>query len=389
MSWTNWTLTSTTRSGNPNFTAEARAEKRAQLEADRLLKAQKKEDRQKFFRAGVSRPVSPVSLSKSASPTKKVEDDLRSLPDIFLISDDLFQDEMAQNFDVLNEDNGADAIKSLGQIKVSWDAENPQYFFQKLETELQIFSINKQFTKRQALIRCLPDEVAKEFMHLVTLQETDAGNQAYKTLKTALIKAYGPRPGDSFQRALNRVMVGKPSVLLKLLTSDICDHNLANCCCRKTVWGLFQLKIPLYLKTGLANETFNAANMHAIMDRADNLWAANQSDKQVSAVTNMTTVSTPVSETDNSEVAAVGRGRGNSATRGRSNRGRFRSNRGGRGGNQQNQQSGPDPRGKRHESNPPWNSCAAHWVYFDKAFKCQSPTTCPLKDKITPKSTST
>ena len=54
------------------------------------------------------------------------------------------------NFDELNEDNGADAIKSLGQIKVNWDAENPQYFFQKLETELQIFSINKQFTKRQA-----------------------------------------------------------------------------------------------------------------------------------------------------------------------------------------------------------------------------------------------
>ena len=286
------------------------------------------------------------------------------------------------NFDEKNEDNGADAIKSLGQIKVNWDSENPEYFFQKLETELQIFSINKQFTKRQALIRCLPDEVAKEFMHLVTLQETQAGDLSYKTLKTAVIKAYGPRPGDAFQRALNRVMIGKPSVLLKLLISDICCNNLAGCCCSKTVWGLFQNQIPVYLKTGLANETFDATNMHGIMDRADNLWAANQVEKQVSAVSS--TNSAPANAIENnSEVAAIGRGRGNFSNRGRGNRNRLRgSTRGGRGNNQN---SGPDPRGKRHESNPPWNSCGAHWVYADAAWKCQSPTTCPLKNKVTPK----
>ena len=288
--------------------------------------------------------------------------------------------EMA-NFDEKDEENGAEAIKSLGQIKVNWDAENPSYFFQKLETELQIFSINKQYTKRQALIRSLPDEVAKEFMHLVVLQETQAGNLSYKTLKTSIIKAYGPRPGDSFQRALNRVMVGKPSVLLKLLISDICDNNLAGCCCHRTVWGLFQEKIPMYLKTGLANDDFNSTNMHGIMDRADNLWSANQTtDKQIATVTTNSSVSPPVNA-ESAEVATVAaRGRG----RGRGFRGRNRGNRGGqRGGGNTNQ--GPDPRGKRHDSNPPWNSCGAHWVYADAAWKCQSPTTCPMKNKVTPK----
>ena len=291
------------------------------------------------------------------------------------------------NFDEQNANNGADAMKNLGQIKVSWDSEDPQYFFQKLETELQIFEINKQFTKRQALIRLLPDTVGKEFKHLINLQETEAGALPYKILKTAIIKAYGPRPGDAYQRAVNRVMTGKPSVLLKLIISDICKTNMANCCCPATIWGIFEQKIPLYLKSGLANERFNADNMQEIMDKADNYWAANQVENQVSSVTTpvvaaTTAVSTPVT-TDNSEISAVNRGRGSFNFRGRYNRGNRRGNngRGGRG----NQNSGPDPRGKRHESNPPWNSCGAHWVYAEDAFKCQSPTTCPLKDKVKPR----
>ena len=291
------------------------------------------------------------------------------------------------NFDEQNAANGADAMKNLGQIKVSWDSEDPQYFFQKLETELQIFEINKQFTKRQALIRLLPDTVGKEFKHLINLQETEAGALPYKILKTAIIKAYGPRPGDAYQRAVNRVMTGKPSVLLKLIISDICKTNMANCCCPATIWGIFEQKIPLYLKSGLANERFNADNMQEIMDKADNYWAANQVENQVSSVTTpvvaaTTAVSTPVT-TDNSEISAVNRGRGSFNFRGRYNRGNRRGNngRGGRG----NQNSGPDPRGKRHESNPPWNSCGAHWVYAEDAFKCQSPTTCPLKDKVKPR----
>ena len=376
--------TSSTRSGNPLFTEEARAARRTKLEADRLLKAQRRADRQNFFKAGVSQPPSPVSLSKASSPVKRseIKDDLLSLPDIFLIAKDVFEDinEMA-NFDELNADNGADAIKNLGQIKVSWDQEDPGYFFQKLETELQIYEINKQFTKRQALIRCLPDEVGKEFKHLINLQETQAGNTPYKDLKTALLKAYGPRPGAAFQKAMSRVMVSKPSVLLKLLVSDICNQNLKNCCCNSTVWGLFQMKVPMYLKTGLAFEVFNADTMHSVMDKADNLWDANQT-------TEVCAVSPPVTQTkpeQPQEVAAV-RGRGGYRNfRGRGNRG-YRGGRGGQNNSQNNQNSNsPDPRGKRHESNPPWNSCGAHWVFADSAWKCQSPTTCPLKDKVKPK----
>ena len=373
---------------NSRPTVSPRTAKRNQLDAERKERAHKRIERKKQLEA---------TLRAEREADEAILNLLDLDPDIFEGEDELIIDDeevsellaeeetMAENFDELNTDNGADAIKSLGQIKVSWDAENPEYFFQKLETELQIFSINKQFTKRQALIRSLPDEVAKEFMHLVTLQETEAGTLSYKVLKTALIKAYGPRPEDAFQKAMNRVMLGKPSSLLKLLITDICKQNMLNCCCNRTIWGIFQMKIPMYLKTGLANETFNQANMHGIMDRADNLWAANQNDKQVSVVSTSSTTSAtpstnPSTPSDNTtEVAAIGRGRG--TFRGR-NRG-FR-NRGGRGGGR-GAQNGPDPRGKRHESNPAWNCCAAHWVHAEKAWRCQAPTTCPMVNKTTPK----
>ena len=42
----------------------------------------------------------------------------------------------------------------------------------------------------------------------------------------------------------------------------------------------------MYLKNGLANETFSAATMHEIMDKADNFWSANQVESpQVAAIT--------------------------------------------------------------------------------------------------------
>ena len=223
--------------------SDIREEKRRKLEQDRLFRIKQRDAQRKQLQAAIE-------------SRREADEALKGLleidPTIFEgdSTAEISQEEISEllkmaNFDDQNADNGADAMKNLGQIKVSWDPEDPQYFFQKLETELQIFEINKQFTKRQALIRLLPDTVGKEFKHLINLQETEAGTSSYKVLKTAIIKAYGPRPGDAYQRAVNRVMTGKPSVPLKLIVSDICKTNMANCCCSTTFWGIFEQKIPL------------------------------------------------------------------------------------------------------------------------------------------------
>ena len=379
MSWLGYK----SKSLNQTDIEKSREEKRKKLETERKQRAERRHQLQlQLKQAQLARQEAEQVLQEFCNIALDIfDDDDTPIDNSEIDIEDIIVDPIVTmvNFDEKNEENGDDAMKNLGQIKVKWNAENPDFFFAQLETELQIFSILKQFTKRQALIRSLPEEIALEFMHLICLQEDKAGNTPYKSLKTALLKAYGPRPGDAFQRALSRVMVGKPSSLLKLIISDICEKNLEGCCCHKTVWGIFQLQIPLYLKTGLANEVLSTATMTEIMERADNLWSANQ-DKQISAVSTTTQAVAAATVTEsNSEISAIGRGRGNN-TRGRGNRG----NRG-RGGRGRGGQSGPDPRGKRHESNPPWNSCGAHWVYADKAFKCQSPTTCPLKDKVTPK----
>ena len=140
----------------------------------------------------------------------------------------------------------------------------------------------------------------------------------------------------------------------------------------------------MYLKNGLANEELTVNNIQAIMDRADNFWAANQADEQVAAVTTTTPPTTQNPSTQNTaeaDIAAVNRGRGQGfrGASGYGGRGR------GRGGKPENFNPQNDPRGKRHESNPPWNSCTAHWLYSDKAWKCQAPLTCPMKNKTTPK----
>lgn len=376
MSWFSYKTT------NKPTEAELREARRNKLEADRLQRAQKRtQHRNQLIQAAAAQEEADQAYKEF----------LNIAIDIF--GDEVFQDtpvEIMANFDELSGDNDADAMKNLGQIKVAWDEEDPEYFFQKLETELQIFGIKKQFTKRQALLRNIPDDVAKQFKNLVTLQETVAGDKPYKDLKDAIVKAYGPRPGAAFQRAMSRVMVSKPSVYLKLVISDICKQNLKNCCCNSTVWGLFQLQAPMYLKNGLANETFNAANMQDIMDKADNLWDANQTSQvSISAVSATPAVSTSVTAATEAsqEVAAIARGRANGRNRGGRNRGgRGRGRGGAQNQGQAQNQNEPDPRGKRHESNPPWNSCKAHWQFAENAWQCQSPMTCPLKNKTTPKS---
>ena len=66
--WSNNPPTST-RSGNPQFTSEAREERRKKLEEDRLKKAKAKQDRQNLHRLGVSAPPTPAT-SRESSPVR-------------------------------------------------------------------------------------------------------------------------------------------------------------------------------------------------------------------------------------------------------------------------------------------------------------------------------
>ena len=197
MSWRDRLPTSSTRSGNPNFTAEAREKRRQELEAKRLEAAKKRQQRQAYFAAGVSVPPSPAT-SRESSPSREplehlslplntlpeLEDTLLSLPeDIEIKMAELFEDKTA-------EDDKEAWKKSL---TVKFDRHDVEYFFTATEAQMKSFGINKQLSKRDALLPLLPEDVIAECKPLLRIPEGDLGTHPYKDLKHEILDIYGKK----------------------------------------------------------------------------------------------------------------------------------------------------------------------------------------------------
>ena len=188
MSWANWFQQTSTRSNNPNFTEEARARRIAELEANRLLRAQKTAQRKALLKAAVSAPSSP-SFSRAPTPNESDysdSEDTRSLPDIFLIATDIFEDLhaiMTEDFEV---ENGADAEKAMEQlqtVKCPFMIDDIEFWFGQLEGQLTVIGIKSQWAKRVALQRFLPPEIQLEVKGLLRLLKSQSGTDIYKYLK--------------------------------------------------------------------------------------------------------------------------------------------------------------------------------------------------------------
>ena len=150
--WTKPTPLSSTRSGNPNFTAEAREERRKEIEAKRLEVAKKRSARKAFLAAGVSAPSSPTT-SRAPSPVRdylsthglpintipEIDDDLLSLPDLTF-------NEMAELFEDKTADDDKEAWKKT--LTVKFNKHEVEYFFTAAEAQMKSFGINKQVKLR-------------------------------------------------------------------------------------------------------------------------------------------------------------------------------------------------------------------------------------------------
>ena len=387
MSWLNWTATSSTRSGNPNFTAEAREERRAKLEAERIQKAQKRANRQAFFKAGVSAPPSPVSLSKSVTPDlQSLADETESLPDIFLIAEDIFEEienNMAE-FDVENGQDGASALQDLKSVQCPFDKEDIEYWFTEFELQLTMIDIKAQFTKRLAIQRFLPVEVRHEVKALLKLSKADAGNDIYKRIKTELIEIYGPKPEDAYIRAKNRVMTGTPSQLGKTLMDDICDcvPKLACKCCARQVWGMYRESLPVVVRNHIAEQPFNKDTWKSVFKTSDKVYESNQSAEPRA----VSVVHPPVSSSSSPEVAAISLNKKNKNKNGKQNKGNNAQS------NTATTNSTPAPaasstsqqgnKGPRHATarGDSEKLCRIHYKWGTNGNFCSAPWKCPMKD---------
>ena len=98
---------------------------------------------------------------------------------------------------------------------------------------------------------------------------SDANLQPYKVLKDKILKIYEPPQESRFERAMLRVLSGKPSELVRALVSDLCDHELVGCCCGHIIVGMWKRQLPLSVRQAIASEKFNADTFDQVVKHAD------------------------------------------------------------------------------------------------------------------------
>ena len=285
------------------------------------------------------------------------------------------------------DDAGAmgDACRRLERFQ--WMPEDLDFYFAQIQTKMATAGVKKQFTKFQILSQIIPKHVIDEVKPLLRKEEDDFNGDAYKQLKLEILRIFGPDPESGMERALNRVMTGKPSQLARALVNDMCKKELDCTCCQANVLAMWKRHLPGQVKAGIADCKFDKASFNATTQLADKIWASNGATASVAAMSvAATTTTTNLDETQpgipypvQPEVAAVTRGRGR--TRGRGNRGGR-----GRGGGQQPQNQQPSnqarPRGTRHPDLPAGETghCSMHFRWGRGAFFCSDPGSCPWKN---------
>ena len=310
-------------------------------------------------------------------------------------------------YDTATGEDGEDAYKKLSSIKMPFCTQDPKYWFNNFERKLKNCEVKSQRAKKDALHEQLPKAVEDEVKNLLRLGEDEEGPQPYKDLKVRLLSLYQPKPEDAFDRAMSRVMTGKPSTLARQIINDICDCRipLGSSCCARQVFGMWRRSLPVHVKAHISNQVFTSTTYETVLQIADNVYASHKSSSSSTSAPTVAAVAAPMSGTgaqattgvqqsvnpqSGQQVAAFqsqGHGRGNRGGRGNQAQGQNRGgNRGSgstRGGNFNRGQRGnqgsrggqsgqggeghPVHQGRRHHSQPPLECCRTHWVFGGQA----------------------
>ena len=123
------------------------------------------------------------------------------------------------------------------------------------------------------------------------------------------------------ERALNRVLVDKPSMLARSLVNDMCKQQLNCLCCPANVSFMWKRQLSSSVRAGIARETFDRANFNSIIQLADDIHSNTNAPTAVVAAVRAPNLdeTQPAIPYAAPEVAAVrggnsrgrGRGRGN------------------------------------------------------------------------------
>ena len=309
---------------------------------------------------------------------------------------------MPPNVVNFEDENGVDTDKAMQEAcrnlaNSKFSPNDLKFYFNQVEAKMAAVGVKKQYTKFQILATIIPPEVQDETKELLSMMESEFDqNDAYKQLKTEIISIFGPKPEEAMDRALSRVLTGKPSTLARQLVSDICTRKLECVDCPRIVLSLWKRQLPGAVRAGIAHCQFTKQTFKEVCQLADKIFDSQVASGTVAA----TTVTQNLNETQPAitypvpEVAAVSRGgRGGRGGRGyRGGRGGYRGRGGGSNPSQTQTQQQPGQgarRGPKHPDLPDgeWKGCNMHFKWGKSSHFCSEPLTCPWKNVIAPKST--
>ena len=350
--------------------AESREDKRKKLEAEKAERLDRAKKR-------VARQIQLQDALNAQREADKACQELLSLAeDIF--GEDFYTDAGDEDSDIdidsvimtdFDKEDGTDgkgAMSELKGVQCPFMKDDIEYWFRQLEGQLEIIEVKSQWLKRLALQRFLPVEIQSEVKSLFTLTKTAAGNDIYLRIKKELVDLFGQKPEDAYTRAKNRVLVGKPSQLGKLLIDDLCkkDKKLDGCCCADIVWGMFREALPVVVRNHIAQKSFNKDTYKEIFKIADNVWDSNQAPeplptRQVAAAS--------------AEVAAVQKSQGGQSQKNKG-QGGGKKNKGQKNKNNKDQKDSPAPAVNEE------NLCRIHAKWKKEANFCAAPWACKMKN---------
>ena len=108
-----------------------------------------------------------------------------------------------------------------------------------------------------------------------------------------IFRIFSPPRNADFERAMTRVLTGKPSQLARVLIEDLCSHELEGCCCTKFIYGLWHRQLPDSVRQAISDEDFSAANLDNICKIADSNFMSTRTPGSASVAALETSVTSP------------------------------------------------------------------------------------------------
>ena len=315
------------------------------------------------------------------------------------------------DFEDQNETDGAKALANVQSLKFDFDRKNIKTWLRRFEVRLEFLEVKSQWLKRVALENLIPVDVATSCNDLfdrtkseVAASTADDQKLIYKLCKLRLLKIYGPRPEEAFEKAETMTLATGclPSDAAKQIRALVCPANppLQGCHCHIAVSSFWRRLLPKDVRGAVANMDLQA-NFDQTIEAADVYFKAYQEKglrpAPIAAIAPqrpaMPAPAAPAPATNfpdldsfaahvTAEIAAF-RGRPNN-TRGRGQNNTRTQN---SGTQNQGQRRVPTRKPQPHPDGPPSNACITHWNHGRQAYSCAARDTCPWRDILAPRPT--